>query len=148
MYELERVNQNIINNYFNCIAKEVKRKNKILILQAIKYAVKKMLPNEMDKLLEPKIRQVGKTLDIVFERKIEKFNSIEEAQQLFIEQFPEAYDHAFDNPNEEFSQMVMMAYDLCKYDSKLTYKGETSFFNIPFILHSFRQHYKAKRYQA
>ncbi len=145
MYELEKINQNILNNYFNCIHKELIKKNKTLILLAIKHAVKKMLPNELDKLLEPKIRQVGKTLDVIFDRKIEKFDSIEEAQELFIKQFPEAYNYAFDNQNEPFSQMVMMAYDLCKYDTKVTYKGKTTFFNIPFLFHSFRGHYKADK---
>ena len=145
MYELEKVNQNIIKSYFECIKKELENKNKVLILLAIKHAVKKMLPNELDKLLEPKIRQVGKTLDIAFERKIEKFNSVEEAQNLFKEQFPEQYNYAFDNPNEAFSQMIMMAYDLCKYDTKLTYKRNTSLFNISFILRSYRQHYKADK---
>lgn len=145
MYELEKVNQNIINNYCNCIVKELQKRDKTLLMQAIRSAVKKMNPNTLDSLLAPKIRQVGKTLDFVFERKIEKFSSIDEAQDLFKEQFQEAYNYAFENPFEPFSELVLMAYDLCKYDTKVTYKGDITFHNIPYLIHCFRQHYKADR---
>ncbi|XOB62431.1 hypothetical protein ACMC56_01150 [Campylobacterota bacterium DY0563] len=143
MYELEKVNQNILTDFYECILKELIKKDKTLLMLSIRYAVKKMNPHTFDSLLAPKIRQIGKTLDFIIERKIEKFNSLREAQDLFKEQFSEEYNNAIENPFEPFSELVLMAYDLCKYDTKVTYKNKVGFFNLSFLIKSFRLHYKA-----
>lgn len=145
MYELEKVNQDIIDEYSKCIYLEIEKKDKSNLINAIKYAIEKNSTEDLIQLTNAKVKQASIILERIFNRKIEKFNSEDEAKSFFEKIHAKELDYASKNPNDLYSEIIWMAYDLCKYDTKITYKGKSGFYNISYLILTHKKHYRAYR---
>ncbi|RXJ83528.1 hypothetical protein [Arcobacter cloacae] len=147
MYELQNINQNLLNDLILNVLKLLKEKKYIYLIKAIEYAIKKELPNAPKQVIEPLIRKVQKNLNVIKERKIILFESEEEAQLLFKKNYKHVLNlaHKLEKTNYNFSEMIYQSYDLCKYDKKIIYHGKEDFYNITYLLDIHDKHCKAYR---
>jgi hypothetical protein len=143
MYELQNINQNLLSDLISIISRLLIEKKYIYITKAVEYSLRKKLPNAPKYIIEPLIRKIQTTLDVISERKIISFNSEMEAQQLFKKEFKEFLDLADKNKlDNNISKVIYDSYDLCKFDRKVIYQGEEFLFNANSLKHSYIKHCK------
>lgn len=143
MYELQNINQNILNDLITNITKLLVQEKHVYLTKAIEYALRKELPNVPKYIIDPLIKKAQKTLDIIPKRKIIPFESELEAQLLFKVKFKDELDSADKNEyGENWSRLIYDSYDLCKYDTKLIYEKKEYLHNVNYLILQHRNHYK------
>ena len=144
MYELQDLNQNVVQNFYETMANTLEKKNILPIVKAIEFAVKKELPNEPQHIIVPIIRTVIKELKKTQLIKIEPFKYKDEGYDLFKKQYGDNLRFAEQKDCPEiYKDMIDVSYDLAKYDKKIIYKNQEYLFNTNFLLQKFKQHMKA-----
>ena len=144
MYELQNINQNILSDFLEQLTYTLKNKNIIYLTKAVEYAIRKELPNTPQYMITPIIQNISKKFEQGIDIKISKFNSEKEAQDLFKNIYSEQLNLAgSNNCTQEISDLIYAAYDLCKYDKKITIKGHDCLFNSIYLLSNQRLHQKA-----
>ncbi|CAM3936733.1 hypothetical protein [Arcobacter cloacae] len=146
MYELQNINQNLLNDLIVNVVRLLKEKKYIYLIKAIEYAMKKELPHAPKQVIEPLIRKVQKILDLIKERTIITFDSEEDAQQQFKKEFGHLLDLADKNVfTDNWSKLIYDSYDLCKYDKKIIYQGNEFLYNTNYLIFTHHQHFKTYR---
>lgn len=144
MYELQKINQNILIEFSKIVEKTIEENKNIYLIKAMEYAIRLELPNEPKYIIDPMIRKAKIQLDRLKYRKIIPFKSEEEAQLLFKERFKPYLDLADKNQfTENSTKIIYDSYDLCKFDKKLIYKDKEYLWNMNSLIINHRVHYKA-----
>lgn len=141
MYELQKINVTILNDYYSVLSKALKNKQIPIILLACERAIKKDLPNAPKYVIIPMITKLRKTLLKNSHIKIVDFNTEVEAQRLFNKVYKKDLEKVRKNEyTKEFENMFYRTYELLKFEKKILYLNYEFFFNINFLREQFRLH--------
>ncbi|MDD2698828.1 MAG: hypothetical protein PHF17_08520 [Arcobacteraceae bacterium] len=144
MFEYQSVSSKDLLKLYEYLSFAIENKKQILIIKAVEYAIRKELPNAKKYLITPIIRKLSKTLTIIDSYRLKAFSSEDEAKRLFEKLYGELlYTTPENEDDKKFLDMVMMAYDLCKYDTKMIFdNGEECFYNFTILGYLFKKHYR------
>jgi len=144
MYELQNINQNILNDLTTSVYDLIQEKNIILLIKSIEYALRKQLPNVPQFIINPIIKKAWKIIEKIPLIKLVSFDSENEAKKLFEDKFSFFLELSKNNELEKsYEDLLYASYDLCKYDKKLIYEGNEYLYNINNMLIEYKRHSKA-----
>lgn len=144
MYELQKVDQTILNDYYTVITKALGKKQIPIILKACELAIRKDLPNAPKYIITPIINKLRDTLLQNSRFKIMEFDSEKEAINLFNKIYKKEYKKIRNKEETiEFENLYNKTYDLIKFDKKIKFNRYECFFNISFLREQYSIHQNA-----